>query len=251
MPKKKSTALAAPKSQALSAGANLPAYMKGSSSKGKDNFNSKDLKLPFLRLAQGTSPSVKKGKVKEGQWYNTLTGKVYGPEVEIVPVVYQAKQMRFEDYKKGGGILCQAPDGLTALEANGKTENGKATKSCPDCKFSKWGEEVKGKKQPPECDEQGAYVVLVPGEASPMVLILAKTSFPAHRQLATMINQSQADIYGNKFKLSSIEKDEYRVIQIEAAGWADEVTFKKAEGLFDGMVKTFTSASINKDQVAG
>lgn len=241
------------KTQALATrqetGISLPSYM-GQGAVGKEGFRNSDLKLPYLRLAQKTSPVLKNRKdIKEGDFYNSVTMKNYGPNPRIVPLVFQFKRAMFEAFDEGGGLLCSAPTGDKAVKAAGKDEKGKATNVCKDCVFKEWTDGKNGKK-PPKCNEQGAYLVIVEGDQSPCILILQRTSWPTHRNLTTMITQSQVDIYGNAFKLGTDERDQYRVITAEADGYADEKTYNVAKTLFAGYAKTFSQFSAedaNKD----
>ncbi len=240
--KKTSTAIAKRKSTSLSV---APKYIADGQA-GKENIRREDLKLPFLRIGQSQTPLVRKGDVKEGHFFNSLTKKDYGAELHIIVCAMSTGRMRFGDFDEGGGIECQSPDGVHAAKMEGKNKSGKKTNVCADCTFSQWTPKKKGGDKPPECSEQGRYLVLVPGDEGPQMLVLQNTSFPAHRELVSMIHQSSKDSYGNLFLLKSEPKDNYRVMKVEAAGWPEERNYLKAKQLYDSFKKQFSRATVTE-----
>lgn len=54
--------------------------------KMKSGIKSDEIALPLIKLAQGLSKEVQAGKAKAGEYVNSVTGAVYGGELELVIV---------------------------------------------------------------------------------------------------------------------------------------------------------------------
>lgn len=69
----------------------LAEFMEGMAGAGFENLGAQDFQIPFLRILQPLSPQVLDGDekvegAKAGHFYNTLTNKSYGSEIEIIPL---------------------------------------------------------------------------------------------------------------------------------------------------------------------
>lgn len=77
--------------------------------RGKESIDSKDVVLPFLAIAQKTSPQLEPGdKFIEGlkftDLFNSLTGEIYGQPVRFIPIALKKHAIEFNPYDEGGGI---------------------------------------------------------------------------------------------------------------------------------------------------
>jgi hypothetical protein len=79
------------------AGAALPAYYQGDT--GADQIDPNDTIIPRLKICQGQSNIKSTATIKDGEFYNHLTGEVYGPAVEFYVVGYQKSRIWFKDFK--------------------------------------------------------------------------------------------------------------------------------------------------------
>lgn len=76
---------------------------------GIQDVDVNDLVMPFLRIAQKGSPQVDKDAPEHiqglvpGMFFNTLTNRVYGKEIEVVPVFF--KKMWMEWQPNRGGLV--------------------------------------------------------------------------------------------------------------------------------------------------
>lgn len=66
-------------------------FMESLAGQGFENMGASDFQIPFLRILQPLSPQVLDGDehvegAKPGFFYNSLTGKVYGNEINIIPL---------------------------------------------------------------------------------------------------------------------------------------------------------------------
>ena len=101
---------------------------------GLTNTTQDDNLVPRLQIAAGTSKQVMKGHDKyikglsQGEIFNTVTGKVYGDSVSVIPVWFSKNRILFNKEWK---IECSSPDAI---------KGGKLSpESCEQCEFSKWG----------------------------------------------------------------------------------------------------------------
>lgn len=233
-------------------GTNLPSFIKTGVATGTERLTSDDLKTPFLRLSQDKTPAVEQGLMKAGMFYNSVTGKVYGDSVTVMPILVGRGRMMFEEFNKGGAMLCVSHNGVKAEEQNGITEDKKPTSDCHSCAYAKWGEDT------PDCNEQGNYLMLVPGETFPAKLVLQRSSFATHRKLATALqvaaNEASAPIWAFKVKLfANKNKAGTLIIDAQMAGpirAEDEASYHLAEQLYDRMNASFFKTTAGSETLS-
>jgi hypothetical protein len=78
---------------------------------GFENVDSKLIELPFLKYAQPTSSELLEGAgqikdLKPGQFFNKITGKIYGSEILIIPLGFDASFLEWEEDGVSNGKLC-------------------------------------------------------------------------------------------------------------------------------------------------
>lgn len=238
---KRNTGLSVRSSGALSTKA--PSYIK-EGSRGIGKLKPGAVSVPFLKLAQDKTPQVLSGVVDKGHWFNNVTNEDFGESVEIIVLAAWTGQMLFGDYNKKEGILCQAPDGEHALAPGGKDARGKATDACAECVLKDW--KGKGKSaEPPECMQQGKFVVIVKGQRTPMYLVLQSTNFPAARKLNTILVGGGADTFAQVIKLSHHKGDKSELVGVSLVGWASEEDYTTAEKLFATAAKSLMGQQLD------
>jgi hypothetical protein len=77
---------------------------------GFENVDQKLIELPFLKYAQPTSSELLEGAgqidgLKPGHFFNKITGRVYGPEVLVIPLGFDATFLEWDE-SDGNGKLC-------------------------------------------------------------------------------------------------------------------------------------------------
>lgn len=137
-PKKPGTSMAPAKQETgplmvLGDQAQMPDHIKakmGTQARGSENVNSEDLVIPRLEVLQDLSPQVDdsdpkyiKG-AKPGMLMNSVTGRIYGNNVAVVPVYFQKQFLLWRDRDAGGGFLGAFPD-PAAAEVRKNTEKDK------------------------------------------------------------------------------------------------------------------------------
>ncbi len=74
---------------------------------GFDNITQDDRALPFLRVLQPLSPQLDEDEseyikgAKVGQFFNTVTNRVYGAEINLIPVRFQRTWLEWLPERKG------------------------------------------------------------------------------------------------------------------------------------------------------
>jgi hypothetical protein len=177
-----------------------PAFIEDSND-GLQEIGFKDIVLPRLSLCQKTSPQRDKlntGKfikgLEEGQFFSSLTGKIYGEKIQVIPLFFYHSRIMFKDINEGGGIVCQAPDGVRCQMNNGGP-----------CLHSAWGP----KGEPPECSEFFNYPCFIwtgdPATSRELIIVSMKTTgLKAGRTLNSLMRLRQKPAYAGIYELSGV-----------------------------------------------
>ncbi len=100
--------------------------------RGMENLDSDDIAIPRLLLAQSGSPAAKKSSEKyieglsEGDFYNSISRRIYGPSVRVIPIAFTKNRMLYIDNQ----IDCRSENGI---------DGGHHAAVCEDCEYAKWG----------------------------------------------------------------------------------------------------------------
>jgi len=233
-PKKeeKSTAVAVrPKQAAIAILQDRPAHLakrEGQAPRGLEGFEQSDLTLPRLSLCQSGSPQKKKQNAKfitgleEGDFFNSITGTIYGPEALFVPFFWYKSRIKFIDFEDGGGIDCQS--------FNGKTGGKHSPSSCIECPFSQFQDD-----KSPECDLIYNYpgYIIHDGKLDTAVLSLKSTAIKIAKQFNSLMSLKGDDAFTYVYKLvsagASAKGNDFQTLSITNAGYTDEATYLAAE----------------------
>lgn len=88
--------------------ATLPEHLRGEvgNREGKDGVGQGDLLIPRLKLAQNLSNEMKKSNenynpdLEEGQFFNSVTGEIYGDNVTVIPLHFFNEYIEFDENRK-------------------------------------------------------------------------------------------------------------------------------------------------------
>lgn len=169
--------------------------------RGKENLDSGDVTLPFLALAQKTSPQVEPDDAKfivglnVGDFFNSITGEIYGPgPLEFVPIVLKKHAIEFEDFDNGGGIK----------DRNVQWDDDR-------CKFQ-------GDDKPLATRFYDWAVLLVPSMEL-IVLSMKSTNIAVAKQFQQIVQMRPGAVFAGKYRLTS------KSAQVSTGG--KTITFKK------------------------
>lgn len=227
-----------------------PDFMPESNA-GREEVGIKDILLPRLGLCQNNSRARDKNNAKkyikgleEGQFYNSLTGEIYGAEVQVVPLFFFHSRIMFRDMKEGGGIICQAPDGKHCQMNNGGP-----------CLHSTFGP----KGEPPECNEFFNYPCLIYAGAGDktkewIVVSLKTTGLAAGREWNSMQRLRGTAAYGGVYTLRSVATSKdgqsyytWSVENFELNPFVDPELYRFAESQYKSIYEGMKSGAIKVD----
>ena len=85
--------------------ATLPEYLRADvgSRDGKDGVEQGDLLIPRLKLAQAMTKEMKKSSenfipaLREGDFFNSVTGEIYGTKVNVIPLHFFNEYIEFDE----------------------------------------------------------------------------------------------------------------------------------------------------------
>lgn len=168
---------------------------------GFQEAESSDYPLPRLSIAQALSPQLKKTNanyidgLQQGDFFNTVTKKVYGNTIRVIPVYFNRNRILYNDNKE---IECRSDNGKTG---------GHFSPFCSDCEYSKWqtSSETR-KKTPPPCTEFKNFILYIPEDDDLAIFSFKKGSIAVGGEfLSTLRSQVRLrrtkDGETEKFKL--------------------------------------------------
>lgn len=216
-PKQQTTALTKSGGGAIE---EVPEYLRrkpGVGAAGFDEVEQGDLTLPRLGLCQALSPQREETDpkyiegIKEGDYFNSLTGENYGGEVKIVPLLFYKNRIAFRDKNKGGGMLCRSDDMKKGSVERGDYEDGKYGGDCFTCPFNQFGSAKGGEGKGKACTEFYNFpsLVVVNNVVRPenlAVVSLKSSNVPAAKDWLAKMRLRQIDMFGGVYELTSQKK---------------------------------------------
>jgi len=178
MEKPKNNLPAKRKKRSISKDVNFDKYFDDSYD---DNIDRKDIKLPRIKIIQGSSKD--KGKGKDGEFINSITNDCYGKPIKIIPIFHWKSQVMFDEKLN---MIAQSLDHIVSNFGDCRGT------FCKDCKLQKWNGDV-----PPDCNEVFNFAIAFPEELDeiiknrvmlpPLILSLMRTGTTAAKYMVTNI----------------------------------------------------------------
>ncbi len=90
---------------------------------GTHNFSGDDFQIPFLKILQPQSAKLLKNSdeyiegAEAGMFYNSISNKVYGNELNLIVMKYERKWLEFKP-ARGGFVASHEPDTITVDKSN-------------------------------------------------------------------------------------------------------------------------------------
>lgn len=139
-------------------------------------FDTDDILIPRLRLAQGLTAEVLEGTAKAGQWI--ISGYEAVDEVLVVPLLFgRMQELRDQDTRE---MLCFSRDA--------KIGTGSPGGACVGCPFNEW---TGGKnRRPPECSFMYAYIVFSWTHDVLASIAFQRTQIPSGKMLNTIVQRT-------------------------------------------------------------
>lgn len=196
------------------------------SGRGNENVGIEDLVIPRLEIVQGLSPALKPGDpgfiegAKQGDLINSVTNRVYGREVFVVPVHYTKQWLVWKKFSEGGGFFGAYPN----------PEEAKAR-----------ADEEGGEKNHIEVIDTPTHLCLLvnfnEGRVEEIMVPMTKTKAKVSRAWNTMVRMAQVDRFGRAYRIgTALEKNkknqEYWNYVVAQSGAPHLKLYALAEKLF-------------------
>jgi hypothetical protein len=204
----------------------------GDTGQGNENVGVQDLAIPRIDIIQDLSPQHKENKpeyiegAKPGVAFNTITNRLYGEAVYVVPVYYRGEYVIWKDQDHGGGFRGAFP---TLAEAETELQNLEDAALC---------EIVETKQQ---------FVLVVHPESTAdepvleqAVMSMSKSKLKPNRTWNTMIQTSGNDRFSRMYKLSAVEaqnakKQDYYNWRVDQLGYVPESIYEAAKKFYEAV----------------
>jgi hypothetical protein len=203
---------------------------------GFELADKEDFTLPRLAICQSLSPQRKKSNpayiegLEEGDFFNTLTGRIYGKKITVVPLFFTRNRIKFLE-PIGSGIDCQS--------INGKDGGRLHPSGCRSCEFSQWGEDG------PACTEFKNIVLLVRDEAetggisSPLLFSNKSTAITVVKQWNAVMNMTNLPMFAGIYELNTAttvkNNNEYFTWNFSRCGWVPQQIYSAAQNFFESL----------------
>jgi hypothetical protein len=258
----------------------VPDHFKGyDGPTGAEGLTNDDMTIPRVELAQGLTPAVKEGKVKDGDLFLNISQETLaekGAPLVIVPLVRYKEYILWKDRADdGGGLLARA----TAVKVDGATKyawdqpnttfknkiGGKMAVEWTtgtyvddeDHNLKVWGSSIPGdESSAPAATETHNYIVVLPEHGNMVAAIsLSVTQLPRARDFNSMLglvptapDGSPIPIWGRAFIMNSEDDSrkagEFNNVRFRPYGLCDEITTARNKDLVD----RFAGMNVNFDK---
>lgn len=169
----------------------LPAYLQDQGETGNENVGVDDIAIPRLGLVQSLSPQRKKNDpafipgAEEGMLFNTVTGELYGTEMDFIPVFFRKEWVLWKTRDAGGGL-----EGFFPTELEGRKALARM-----------------GNQDQYELTETAQNFVLLLTEDGPIeaVILMSKSKLKVSRKLNSLIRLAGGPRWSKVYHLESIE----------------------------------------------
>lgn len=209
-----------------------PDYIKAGDTRGTENISTNDIKFPALRLAQATTPEVKRADpsylegLREGDLFNNVTREIYGEEPVNLIIVNQLGHRNTE---------FDPTDRNVVLESNIPDND-------PRCQFTV--ENVGGKQirtKPRATKFYDYLVLLIRGGHDPelMTMSLKSTQLKKAVALNSMLKLSKLASFAHMIKATPVAEkrgqNSWYGWRFDSDGWVSEDLYNLAAKQFEKM----------------
>jgi hypothetical protein len=204
----------------------LPDYLSGyAGPTGTENIDSGDVNIPRLKLAQGLTPEVKDGLVKDGDMFHSITKQVLIPVGQagiVIPIAYVKEYILWRDMQDGGGIFARArrvvengvvrykwdhPNQTFEHKVKGVVKVKWQTKGYIDEDgLDKFGSSVISEPDSvPAANEHLNYIFMMPDAEEQLVAVsFSRTAASKAKDLNAMLKMGAAPMFARQFTLAAM-----------------------------------------------
>jgi len=210
-------------------GDKLPDYIKDDGkSRGNENVTIEDLVVPRVEVVQALSPCLDESNTaahiagaKQGDLFNSLTRRLYGKTIVVVPVMFRKQYLTWRDRDAGGGFR-GAYD--TLEQAAGV---------------------IKGLEKPEEWEaiDTGQHLALVlnqDGSVDEVMLSMAKTKMKVSRQWNSLVRQAGGDRFSRAYEIVGVKErnqknQDYFNFAVRPIGFPPKEAYERAAALYEDL----------------
>jgi hypothetical protein len=207
----------------------VPEFLRNEhGNEGLENVDRNDIILPRLAICQSGTPQRKPSNplyipgLNEGQFFNTVTNKVYGSKVELIPLLKTQSRIFFRDLNQGGGILCRSFNGI---------DGGTIAPRCIECPNSAGF--------PSACTEFKNIVSIVAEDRNMIVASFKSTGLSTAKAWLTRMKMMNKPSYVGVYELNLVatknSKGEFFVPTVAFKRWVNEDEFNYAANEYSGL----------------
>jgi hypothetical protein len=187
----------------------IPADEQALAAAGVADIDSEDLVLPVIQITQQLSRPVTDGKVASGHFFNSVTGRDYGDEIEFVIVRY-GKGRFYVHNRDEDDERTYVANGPVAPDTWPEQYAGQNFADIPEAE-EQWKErsnagEIEWGKGPPIVTTHNFVGFALDEPGQPARIGLSRTSAPAAKKILTAMRFSRRSPWASSFKLSLKER---------------------------------------------
>lgn len=250
----------------------VPAYLqKYEGPTGTETFDNEDINIPRIYLAQALSPSVKDGKINEGDLFLNVTETALakaGEPLQIVPLVQSKEYILWRNRSDNkGGIMARAtrdpnhPKGWHRWDKPNQTFEttyGKPPKKVvyetanyvEEDGLKEWGTAFpEDPNSPPAAAAHYNYIVMLPEHDNMIAgMSLSRTQLGRARDFNTMLRMKKVPIFSRIFAVFTEDDNrdagEFKNYRFRPIGQVDDATFELTSSIVEG----FTNVNVTFDE---
>ena len=222
-----SKAVAAPRNTAVATQDDVPDFIKKGKGRGNEAVEMADVVIPRIELVQALSPCLRRNDpayiegASAGALFNTVTRKLYGDKIDVVPVLFTKEYLCWRDRKAGGGFGGAYPSFEEA-------QNRINTEAKPE----EW-----------EVVEHAQQLVLVleeDGATEEALISMSRTKMKVSKQWNSLIRLNGNDRFSRVYELFGVEEqnknnDSYWNFAVANKGFVSKDIFDRAEKLYESV----------------
>lgn len=210
-----------------------PSFIKEGDVRGTENIGTADIKPPALRIAQGTSPEIKRAEpqkyiegLREGEFFNSLTREIYGEGPIDLVFVNQLghRNVEFDPNDKSVVLDFNVPDGDPRTQFSEAVVDGQKKRVKPKATLFY---------------DYLVYVVHAERPAELMTMSLKSTQLKKARDLNTILSGSKLPAFAHLFRATSVPEKRgshnFYGWLIQPAGYVTEELYNQASETFDNL----------------
>lgn len=204
----------------------VPASDANARGRGSEGVTITDVTIPRLEIIQSLSPQRKKNDPsyingsEEGLIFNTISHKLYGASVYVIPVFWRKEYVCWRDRLKGGGFC-------GAFQSFAEAEDAVASR------------EDAHDIQILDTAQNFVLVADPDGSTEEAVISMAKSKMSVSRQWNSLVRMAGGDRFARVYKLETVitkgAKGEYFNWKVTQLGATPDALFKQAEAMYEAV----------------